>query len=341
MKKKCLIACTVITSAVCCVIALLCCFTGFGAGKSGGHTHKMIPVAEKSATCTKDGHGAYYMCVDCEKWFEDGEGTEEITDRESVVFPKGHKMTPVDGRNATCTEDGNKAYYTCTVCDKWFEDSDGKTEIIDKSGVVIEKVPHKYKDNVCTECGIHASTEGLIYTDMGNYAEVSGIGDVTDREIVIAEEYNGKPVTSIGYEAFSGCYRLTSVVLPDSITSIGEWAFEDCYSLTNIKIPESVTYIGKGAFIRCKSFTSVEIPAGVTSIKMSAFEECIRLESVTIYGSVTSIGESAFAYCDSLSKIIFGGTKERWEEVNKGTSWDFGSESYTVYCTNGELKKDY
>jgi hypothetical protein len=41
-------------------------------------------------------------------------------------------------------------------------------------------------------------------------------------------------VTSIGYEAFSGCSGLTIITIPDSVTSIGKWAFYSCSALTDI-----------------------------------------------------------------------------------------------------------
>lgn len=53
---------------------------------------------------------------------------------------------------------------------------------------------------------------------------------------------------TIAEEAFSGCTRLKSITIPDSVIGVGEGAFIDCTSLTNVTIPASVTYIGYGAF---------------------------------------------------------------------------------------------
>ena len=405
MTKKRLIALIAIALAVCCAVALLCYFIFAGANKSNGHVHKMIRIGEKPATCTADGREAYYICGGCDKWFKDEEGNteitdrdstalpkghklthiegkdgtcteggnreyyacgrcdkwfedeeakEEITDRESILLPKAHKLSPVAGINPTCTEDGNKAYYTCGVCDKWFEDSageaeiidktsvvlekghkltpvrendatcikdgnklyfscggcgkwfedkDGKTEITDKSSVVLKKLSHNFKDKVCTECGMHTPTEGLLYIERGSYVEVVGIGDVTDTEIFIADEYNGKAVTTIGYEAFSGCNGLMKVTIPDSVTTIGSWAFDGCYALKNITLPDGLTYIGEGAFYYCTDLQSIDIPDGVTTIEKSTFEECRSLISVKLGSGLTTIGARAFSFCVSLKEI--------------------------------------
>ena len=101
------------------------------------------------------------------------------------------------------------------------------------------------------------------------------------QDVVIAPTYKGKSVTGIGSSAFSDCYRLTSVTIPESVTSIGSSAFSDCYRLTSITVPDSVTSIGYKAFYNCTGLTSITIPNSVTSIGYKAFYNCTGLTSVT------------------------------------------------------------
>ncbi len=127
------------------------------------------------------------------------------------------------------------------------------------------------------------------------------IGSVVIPETVTyANTYS---VTSIGYEAFSGCKGLTSVTIPSSVTSIGSDTFRGCTGLISAIIPESVTSIGHNAFYACSGLTSLTIPEGVTSINSWAFYACTGLISITIPESVTSIGVYTFAGCTSLTSV--------------------------------------
>ena len=75
----------------------------------------------------------------------------------------------------------------------------------------------------------------------------------------------------IGSNAFSYCYSLSGITIPDGVTSIGNSAFSNCYSLSGITIPDGVTSIGSSAFSYCYSLSGITIPDGVTSIGSSAF----------------------------------------------------------------------
>ena len=206
---------------------------------------------------------------------------------------------------ATCTSKG----YTEHICSCGSTYKDNEKPMTE----------HNYVDDVCTGCGKQNRTsEGLIFSlnsDRKSYT-LFGIGTCKDTEIVIPSEYDGFPVIAIGDYAFYGCFKLTSITIPDGVTSIGNYAFSGCEGLTSIVIPDSVTSIGGWAFECCSGLTSVTIGNSVTSIGGSAFSGCEALTSIVIPDSVTSIGKDAFTGCVALESIAV-------------------SEGNTVYHSNG------
>ena len=120
------------------------------------HEHNLSFVAAVDATCTEDGHKAYYECDGCDKIFADAEGENEITLDSTVVEALGHDVEQVAAVEATCTTDGNIAYYECKVCHELFEDEEA-TKPIDKADTVIaakhDLVNVPAKDATCTAEG--------------------------------------------------------------------------------------------------------------------------------------------------------------------------------------------
>ena len=48
----------------------------------------------------------------------------------------------------------------------------------------------------------------------------------------------------------------------------------------------------------------------------------------------------AFSRCTDLTDITFQGTMQQWNNISKGTDWNYNTGSYTITCTDGVLDKD-
>ena len=113
----------------------------------------------------------------------------------------------------------------------------------------------------------------------------------------------GSGIPFIDPFAFTFCYSLASITLPNSVTSIGTNAFQHCNALASITLPNSVTMIDDNIFTSCASLASIAIPNDVTKIASSAFSECYALASIAIPGGVKTIENYAFSYCNALASI--------------------------------------
>ena len=102
------------------------------------HTH--TPESENGQAPTESASGwkDYYKCI-CGEYYEDAIGNVKIPDLDAwkaeggngYIAPLVHSITPVNGKNATDTEAGYKAYYECKNCGKYYEDAAGLIEITD------------------------------------------------------------------------------------------------------------------------------------------------------------------------------------------------------------------
>ena len=115
--------------------------------------HKLTKTDAKAATCTEAGNEAYWTCSGCGKYFSNENGTNEIEKDSWVLKTLGHDMTKTDAKEATCTEDGNNEYYTCSRCGGVFKDEAG-TQATTVEAETLKKLGHDWsnKNGICARC---------------------------------------------------------------------------------------------------------------------------------------------------------------------------------------------
>ena len=116
-------------------------------GSEAAHTFEW--VTDKAATEEATGL-KHEECTVC--------GYKQNENTEIPVLSHTHSMVKTEAASATCTEDGNTEYYTCSKCGKLYSDEAGNNEIT-KAETVDKTAGHKYsdwktvKDATCTEAG--------------------------------------------------------------------------------------------------------------------------------------------------------------------------------------------
>ena len=98
-------------------------------------TVDVVAEVTTAATCTKDGLKTLTATF-TNTAFEAQTKTETI---EAL----GHNLTEHPAKEATCTKDGNTAYWSCSRCGKFFSDAEAKNEI-DKDSWVIPAYGHTW-----------------------------------------------------------------------------------------------------------------------------------------------------------------------------------------------------
>ena len=133
---------------------------------------------------SKDENEHWHECKRCHIKEDAGEheyGDDNICDicEYDRTVPHTHNLTLVSANKATCTKDGNKAYYACDGCDMWFEDANGSIEIADKTSVIIPATGHApseswkfdkadhWKDCTNAGCGVIIERSKATHTESG------------------------------------------------------------------------------------------------------------------------------------------------------------------------------
>ena len=94
-------------------------------------SHTLTKTEAKAATCTEDGNKEYWTCEHCKKYFlsdDTNPETAKAVELSETVISASHKLTKVEAKAATYAENGNKEYWTCEHCKKYFLSDDTNPE---------------------------------------------------------------------------------------------------------------------------------------------------------------------------------------------------------------------
>lgn len=194
----------------------------------------------------------------------------------------------------TCTSQGVKEK-VCTICGKYEIDSIPTLGHI-KSGWIIDKEATIYtegkKHKECTICGhiLNVETipkfdfvesENLRFEWINNWEYIVSAKDTDiSGDIYIPSTYDGKPVTTVSWDGFSGCHNITSVTIAEGVSLISYNAFAGCTNLKKVIIPDTVKFIGEYAFAYCDNLECLVIGSGVEEIGDSAIPNYLNRDFI-------------------------------------------------------------
>ncbi len=262
---------------------------------------------------------------------------ESVTSIGSYAFEKCTSLEVIE-IPASVTSMGENVFYNCNSLQTIY------------CGVI--QKPSGWDNNWNAYCSAEVVWEdGLEFALINNGTEYSVTGYTgTNGEVVIPAEYEDKPVTNIGTNAFANSTVITSIVIPSSVTLISSGAFNNCSSLVKVNFLGTIdewaeielentfasptrmakclyinnelvtevklttaTKVNPLIFYQCETITSVEISNSVKSIGNYAFRSCTALTSVEMLGGVQTIGQYTFDGCTLLESVVLSNDLTRIE----------------------------
>lgn len=150
----------------------------------------------------------------------------------------------------------------------------------------------------------------------------------TEREIVIPEMIDDRPVTIIGSRAFEG-YDMTSIVIPKNVWKIERLAISCCACLEKVEFLCEGCAFEEYAFHMCDSLKKIEMPEESCAFSPGTFSSCEQLEEIVLSDKINiiSVGsgyaDEILSDCDN-ARFIIGKKSVMYETVK--TALDKGED---------------
>ncbi len=184
------------------------------------------------------------------------------------------------------------------------------------------------------------------------------VGDLPWDKEYIKNEINGKKTpnipeqpgtntstTTTRYVTSGGqAYPLQPIYITTSVnpngqveTTTGEGKEETQSGAERTTLPTHISSIGGHDYAQNVYLQEASIPDNITRLGTGAFSNCVNLKSVNIPKSIVYIGPNCFFNCSSLTRISYGGTKEEWKQIRRGSNWLSKAGTTIVICTDGAI----
>ena len=153
-----------------------------------------------------------------------------------------------------------------------------------------------------TQQATQPATQKITYELRNGGYTVTCVPDI--ETVVIPESVKDLPVVAIGKNAFKDRNKVKYVKLPASLRLLENKAFSDCYGLRELEIPEGVTEIGKWCFSYCGELIEIHLPSSLRKMGWNAFGGCKKLKKIEIPPNVDEIDSYCFSGCHQLTEVI-------------------------------------
>lgn len=130
--------------------------------------------------------------------------------------------------------------------------------IVVRMDIITYEASSKLNETTGGSPGLHIDA---FNTTIKSHTFENGVGTI---------EFNAD-VTSMGNNAFGGCFGLTSIILPESVTSIGDYAFDDCSELISVIIKATTPpTLGSTPFNNNASGRKIYVPSASVAAYQAA-----------------------------------------------------------------------
>ncbi len=157
--------------------------------------------------------------------------------------------------------------------------------------------------------------------DGTTFATLSSVS-TKQKELTILEEYEGVPVTVIGYNAMRNCTTLERVIIPESIIEIQDNALEGCTSLKSITVPDTVLKLGRNVFVGCTSLEYAYLGTGIRNAVddytkwFGLFYNCDSLKEISIpFGYLYKPYNSSYQDAFPISELFGGEDAKKYNTI--------------------------